>query len=136
MAKALSFIMIFAAFSFESLANPIDKIMTELAKGEEALCSKGNFSKFKLTIRSFKGKQCETRIIASLAEMICPLKNFDNYLNSKCHHNAIVALNGQSATTVFLDEIKKNASKYETIFCPYIASVCNAINTARSYVPF
>lgn len=124
-----------AMFHLQVSAKSFEEMVADLSKSDEVLCAKGQFSKFKLSIRSFNGQQCKLRLIAAIAELVCPNKNTDSYKDSNCHKNALSTLNGESPSAALIDELKKNASKYETLLCPYMASVCDAIKTAKSYIP-
>ena len=86
-----------------------------LASGLSAqyFCKKGAVLRGEVpTVRSFSGALCLNKLIAGLAEVSCPaaFKNEaekKSYMDSKCHENAELVLNGRDPETVFYEELSK-----------------------------
>lgn len=77
-----------------------DLLATIKKKGSpKEICKKASFFSGVVTIRSFEGALCKNKVVAAVAEQICPNAASD-YMDSGCHKEAVKALAGKTPAQV------------------------------------
>jgi hypothetical protein len=84
--------------------------ITSTENFEPAFCQKGNYLSGIFSIRSSKGLACKNSTIAAIAVIICPVRNIDDYMNSICHKNALIALAGRQPVNVLQQDILNDSN--------------------------
>lgn len=92
-------------------------IAAALLHSKNTFCRKGDLMATTFSVRSFSGRFCGIKLVASLAETICSPQNFDNYNQSACHKKAQETLEGAAPKTVLKNELSSLSRSLHTKIC-------------------
>ncbi len=110
-------------------ASQITSIIKSVKDGMplEALCSKADTLKAKFTLRSFRGKLCKIKYVASFAMMLCKDKN--DFNNSRCYKYATNSVGSQNPSSVLGTALDKKEGKSFDLVCGLKDKLPGALKT-------